>query len=191
MAQLPDAHEHIFHTAGTRHERDAHITYGRPTAAALETAGIPADADAYLCGPTSFMDGFSGLPHAHGLRPEAVHAELFSALTAVNPGVTATPATTAVRPHRPAGPKGSSPLITFARSGISTPWSATRTSLLDLAEACDIPTRWSCRTGVCHTCVTPRVDGDVRYTTAPLELPEPGTVLVCCSEPTTDVVLDL
>jgi ferredoxin len=64
-------------------------------------------------------------------------------------------------------------------------------TLLDLAEACDIPTRWSCRTGVCHTCVTPLVSGDVTYTTPPLELPAPGTVLVCCSEPATEVVVDL
>ncbi|MER6065026.1 2Fe-2S iron-sulfur cluster-binding protein [Streptomyces sp. NPDC001792] len=64
-------------------------------------------------------------------------------------------------------------------------------TLLDLAEACDIPTRWSCRTGVCHTCITHFVAGDITYTTPPLELPEPGTVLVCCSKPTTEVVLDL
>ncbi len=25
-------------------------------------------------------------------------------------------------------------------------------SLLELAEACDVPVRWSCRAGVCHNC---------------------------------------
>lgn len=188
LAQLPDAHEHIFYTAGTPHGGDAHITHGRPTACSLKAVGVPADADAYLCGPAPFMEGLSGLLHDHGLRPDRVHAEQFSALTAVNPGVTAT---AAIRPHQPPGPTGTGPLVTFARSGIATPWSAAHASLLDLAEACDIPTRWSCRTGVCHTCVTPLVAGDVSYTTPPLELPPPGSVLVCCGEPVTEVVLDL
>ncbi|MFI5751454.1 2Fe-2S iron-sulfur cluster-binding protein [Streptomyces sp. NPDC051644] len=99
--------------------------------------------------------------------------------------------TAAIRPHHPPGPPGTGPLITFARSGIITPWSPAHASLLDLAEACDIPTRWSCRTGVCHTCITHLVSGDITYSTQPLELPEAGTILVCCSKPTTEVVLDL
>ncbi|MGW0998219.1 2Fe-2S iron-sulfur cluster-binding protein [Streptomyces sp. NPDC002523] len=134
------------------------------------------------------MDDLSGYLRGQGLRPERIHTEQFSALPAINPGVAPT---AAVRPHQPPGPPGTGPLITFARSGITTRWSPTHLSLLELAEACDIPTRWSCRTGVCHTCVTHLVSGDVDYTTAPLELPEPGAVLVCCSEPAADVVLDL
>ncbi|MGW0872765.1 2Fe-2S iron-sulfur cluster-binding protein [Streptomyces sp. NPDC002740] len=125
---------------------------------------------------------------AHGPSAERIHREQFGALPAVNPGVTPG---TATRPHQPPGPTGTGPLVTFARSGLATPWSAARASLLELAEACDIPTRWSCRTGVCHTCVTPLVSGDVTYTTEPLELPEPGTALVCCGTPVTEVVLDL
>ncbi|MFE4964806.1 2Fe-2S iron-sulfur cluster-binding protein [Streptomyces sp. NPDC056660] len=150
--------------------------------------GIPADADAYLCGPTAFTDDLDGILRDHGLRPERIHTERFSALAAINPGIT--PAA-AVRPHQPSGAPGPGALVTFARSGVTTPWSPAHASLLELAEACDVPTRWSCRTGVCHTCVTPLVTGDVVYTTPPLELPEPGTVLVCCSTPATEAVLDL
>jgi pimeloyl-ACP methyl ester carboxylesterase len=58
-------------------------------------------------------------------------------------------------PHQPAGLPGTRPLVTFARSGISTPFDTDKTSVLELAEACDISTRWSCRTGACHTCTTP------------------------------------
>jgi ferredoxin len=134
------------------------------------------------------MDDLVGFLRDHGLRPEQIHTEQFSALPAINPGIT--PAA-AIRPHQPPGPPGTGPLITFARSGITTPWSPAHASLLDLAEACDIPTRWSCRTGVCHTCTTPLVAGDVTYTPQPLEPPEPGTVLVCCSRPAGKTVLDL
>ncbi|MEV6764257.1 MOSC and FAD-binding oxidoreductase domain-containing protein [Streptomyces sp. NPDC051105] len=188
LARLPDAREHLYYTADGPRPGEDRVTRGRPTAASLAALGIPPDADAYLCGPTAFMDDLGDILRDHGLRPERIHTERFSALTAINPGVTPT---AAVRPHQPSGPPGPGPLVTFARSGVSTPWSPAHASLLELAEACDIPTRWSCRTGVCHTCVTPLVTGDVVYTTPPLELPEPGTVLVCCSTPATEAVLDL
>ncbi|MER5523008.1 MOSC and FAD-binding oxidoreductase domain-containing protein [Streptomyces sp. NPDC002677] len=188
LARLPDAHEHLYYTADGPRPGEDRVTRGRPTAASLAALGIPADADAYLCGPTAFMDDFGALMRDHGLRPERIHTERFSALTAINPGIAPT---AAVRPHQPSGPAGPGPLVTFARSGVTTPWSPAHASLLELAEACDVPTRWSCRTGVCHTCVTPLVTGDVVYTTPPLELPDPGTVLVCCSTPATEAVLDL
>ncbi|MFE2075680.1 MOSC domain-containing protein [Streptomyces misionensis] len=189
LTQLPQAHEHVYYTAeATPHPDEPYVAHGRPTAPSFTAMGIPTDADAYLCGPPAFMDGIGSLLRDHGLAPERIHTEQFSALPAINPGVTPT---VAVRPHQPPGPTGTGPLITFARSGITTPWSPAHASFLDLAEACDVPTRWSCRTGVCHTCITHLVAGDITYTTPPLELPEEGTVLVCCSRPTTEVVLDL
>jgi ferredoxin-NADP reductase/MOSC domain-containing protein YiiM len=188
LRRLPNAHEHIYYTSETAGPERSYITQGRPTASSLAVLGIPAGADAYLCGPPAFMDDIAGFLRDHGLSPERIHTEQFSALPAINPGITPT---VAVRPHQPAGPRGTGPLITFARSGVTTPWSPAHASLLDLAEACDIPTRWSCRTGVCHTCITQLVAGDITYTTPPLELPEAGTILVCCSTPTTEVVLDL
>ncbi|MEU4928727.1 MOSC and FAD-binding oxidoreductase domain-containing protein [Streptomyces yokosukanensis] len=189
LARLPDAREQLYYTAEADPGPDGrHAVRGRPTAASLADLGLSADADAYLCGPPAFMDDLGAVLREHGLRPERIHTERFSALPAVNPGVM--PAT-AVRPHPPSGPPGTGPLITFARSGITTPWSPAHGSLLELAEACDIPTRWSCRTGVCHTCATHLVSGGITYTTPPLEPPEAGTVLVCCSAPATEVVLDL
>jgi ferredoxin len=94
-------------------------------------------------------------------------------------------------PHQPSGPPGTGPLVTFARSGISAPFSTTRRSVLELADACDVPTRWSCRTGVCHTCTTPLLSGDVSYFPDPLESPADGEVLICCARPGTDIVLDM
>jgi ferredoxin len=63
--------------------------------------------------------------------------------------------------------------------------------VLELAEACDVPTRWSCRTGVCHTCITPLLAGDITYSPDPLEPPPDGQVLICCARPGTDLVLDM
>ena len=81
--------------------------------------------------------------------------------------------------------------MTFARSGISVPFAASRRSVLDLADACDVRTRWRCRSGVCHTCTTPLLSGDVTYSPSPLEPPADGDVLTCCAQPGTDIVLDM
>jgi ferredoxin len=64
-------------------------------------------------------------------------------------------------------------------------------SLLELAEACDVPVRWSCRTGVCHTCETTLIAGNVAYNPDPVEPPADGSALICCSQPRDDLVLDL
>jgi ferredoxin len=63
--------------------------------------------------------------------------------------------------------------------------------VLEFAEACDVPTQWSCRTGVCHNCETALVAGTVRYDPEPLEPPAAGNVLICCAHPESDLVVDL
>jgi ferredoxin len=123
-----------------------------------------------------------------GIARERIHTELFGALAPINPGITDR---RAVPPHPPEGEPGTGPLITFVRSGLSVPWSEQQPSLLDLADACDVPTRWSCRTGVCHTCVTPLISGEVTYQPEPLEPPPAGQILPCCARPAGEVVLDL
>jgi ferredoxin len=81
--------------------------------------------------------------------------------------------------------------VTFARSGLSAPFPTHLRSVLELADACDVPTRWSCRSGVCHTCITTVLSGDVSYSPDPLDPPTDGQVLICCAQPDTDVVLDM
>ena len=71
------------------------------------------------------------------------------------------------------------------------PWSDDYASLLELAEACDVPVRWSCRTGVCHSCETTLIAGGVDYDPDPVEPPADGSALICCSRPRDAVVLDL
>ncbi|HEX6879284.1 MAG TPA: 2Fe-2S iron-sulfur cluster-binding protein, partial [Terriglobales bacterium] len=105
----------------------------------------------------------------------------------ITPGV----ARIAHTPHLPQGSPGPGPLVSFARSGITTEWDPKYQSLLELAEACDIPVRWSCRTGVCHTCITGLIGGSITYNPEPLERPSPGNALVCCSQPEDSVTLDL
>jgi ferredoxin-NADP reductase/MOSC domain-containing protein YiiM/ferredoxin len=189
LATLPHASEQVFYSAATPAElRRAHATPGRLTKEALAGLPIPSSASAYVCGPASFMADMRDALTAIGLGQAAIHTELFGALGAVNPGITGQ---ASKPPHQPPGPPESGALVTFARSGITTPFGDAWRSVLDLADACDVPTRWSCRTGVCHTCVTPLLSGDISYDPEPLELPADGQVLICCARPATDVVLDM
>ena len=189
LASLPHAREHIYYSAATADERHRrHATAGRLTADQLTTRGIPTAASAYICGPSSFMTDMRDALTALGVRAANIHTEQFAALTAINPGLTARPP---VAPHQPPGPRGSGPRVTFARSGITTAFDSRWRSVLDLADACDAPTRWACRAGVCHTCITPLLSGTYGYDPEPLEPPADGQVLICCAQPKTDLVLDM
>ncbi len=180
-----------------------YIVYSRPTAidhvgedfdapghvdaALLERIGVSTGSDFYLCGPSSFLQNMRDGLRGWGVPAGNVHTEIFGALEASTPGMAQVDHT----PHLPPGPPGSGPPVSFARSGITAAWDPKFKNLLELAEACDVPVRWSCRIGVCHTCMTGLIDGSTTYNPEPLEKPAAGNVLVCCSQPNAGVTLDL
>jgi len=160
---------------------------GHIDTALLKKIGVSPDSDFYLCGPSSFLRNMHDGLRDWGVAAEQVHTEVFGALEGITPGLERVDRT----PHQPQGPPGSGPSVSFARSGITVEWDRRFDSLLALAEACDVPVRWSCRTGVCHTCITGLIGGSVAYHPEPLERPTPGNVLVCCSQPEVNITLDL
>ena len=155
--------------------------------ALLERIGVSKGSDFYLCGPPSFLQNMREGLRNWGVPGGNVHAEIFGSLDAITPGMAQIDHT----PHLPEGPPGSGPPVSFARSGIAVAWDPKFASLLELAEACDVQVRWSCRTGVCHTCMTGLIAGSIVYDPEPLERPAPGNVLLCCSQPNADITLDL
>jgi len=162
---------------------------GRFSRSVFAALGLPPDADAYLCGPTQFMADMKAALTAIAVAPERIHIEVFNGGESRTPGVVG--ATTRT-PHPPSEEANSGPLVSFARSGISAHWNAARyASILEMAEACDVPVRWACRTGVCHNCESGLVSGSVVYEPQPLDKPADGNLLVCCSQPASDIVIDL
>jgi ferredoxin-NADP reductase/MOSC domain-containing protein YiiM len=161
---------------------------GHLDASTLDALGVPREADYYLCGPTAFMRDMSSGLAARGVPAERILSEIFSGGESMTPGVVGTAPRT---PHPPSGAPGSGPLVSFARSGLTVRWASSYRSLLELAEACDVPVRWSCRTGVCHTCESGLVSGTVAYEPEPLDRPAEGNLLTCCSRPERDVVIDI
>jgi ferredoxin-NADP reductase/MOSC domain-containing protein YiiM len=159
---------------------------GRIDTDLLQRIGVMPNSDFYLCGPPSFLASMRDGLQKRGVPAGNVHTEIFGALDSMTPGMARVDHT----PHVPAGSPGSGPSVSFARSGVTTAWDSKYQSLLELAEACDVPVRWSCRTGVCHSCMTGIINGSISYNPEPLEKPTPGNVLLCCAQPEIDVVLD-
>jgi len=189
LKQLPRGRSYVLYSKpttadqmGTDFDASGHVD-----AALLEKIGVSRDSDFYLCGPSSFLQSMREGLRSWGVPGDNVHLEIFGTLESITPGV----AQAGHTPHVPQGPAGPGPSVSFARSGITVAWDPKFESLLELAEACDVPVRWSCRTGVCHTCMTGLISGSISYRPEPLEQPAVGNLLVCCSQPKADVVVDL
>jgi ferredoxin-NADP reductase/MOSC domain-containing protein YiiM len=176
----PGAHDQI----GADFDATGHLSQS-----VFDTVGLSREADVYLCGPGRFMTDMEQALAAWGVARERIHLEIFNGGESMTPGVVGA---TTRPPHVPKDDADTGPLVSFARSGIAAHWKASAyQSLLELAEACDVPVRWACRSGVCHNCESGLVSGTVAYDPQPLEQPADGNLLICCSRPVRDVVLDL
>ena len=190
LKSLARGHSHIRYSAPGPEDRPG-VDFDRPGRVSLQVLqelGAPREADFYLCGPAAFMSGLTADLARWGVPSTRLHSENFGAGPAMTPGVVAGPPRA---PHLPDRPAGTGPMVSFARSNLSLRWDPAFQSLLELAEACDVPVRWACRTGVCHNCETALIAGEVDYFVAPLTPPANGDLLICCSRPRADVVLDL
>ena len=189
LSHLPNAAAHICYTRpGPDDGSSDYNTAGRLSAEVLRTLEVPRDVDVYLCGPSAFMADITTALIDIGVDAAHIHTEAFGTVGSLNPGVVDS---VGRPPHPPADEVGNGPTVSFARSDLTVHWSTAYTSLLELAEACDVPSRWSCRTGVCHTCETGLLSGSVTFSPEPIDAPPPGNVLTCCAQPRDDLVLDL
>lgn len=182
----------------------AHIRYSRPGAndvqgrdyhsqghvdIALLKQLLPFDDyEFYLCGPTSFMKSlYCGLLSL-GVSESRVHYEFFGPASLLKEK--AEPC--GQGPARSAEEELAGELrVTFARSGATAIWDPTCESILDLAEQQGLSPPYSCRSGICHTCMCELVQGEVEYFEEPLDQPDPGCVLICCSRPKSEVVIEI
>jgi ferredoxin-NADP reductase/MOSC domain-containing protein YiiM/ferredoxin len=190
LASLPNVRIHVCYSrpgADDLEGRDFDSA-GRLSGALLAELGLPRDAEAYVCGPAPFMEQISAALAAIGLDASRIHTEPFGPAPGLTPGIASAPARS---PHPPPGEPGHGPTIEFARTNLAVRWNDDYPSLLELAEACDVPVRWSCRTGVCHNCETTLIAGTLDYDPEPVEPPADGSALICCARPHDNVVLDL
>jgi ferredoxin-NADP reductase/MOSC domain-containing protein YiiM len=190
LAKLPHARSHVQYSQPDATDRIG-VDYdaaGRLTVSVLQKLGVPRECDFYLCGPSPFLEDFTEGLGDWGVTSDRVHTETFGSGKSITPGVKEAPHRL---PHAPAGSSGEGPKISFARAGLTVSWDSKFESLLELAEACDVRVRWSCRTGVCHMCECGLISGSVKYDPEPLEPPAGGNLLICCSRPQEDLVIDI
>jgi ferredoxin-NADP reductase/MOSC domain-containing protein YiiM len=190
LQKLVHGQSHIVYSKPEREDKPG-VDYdfvGHLSVPLLDQLGVSRTSDFYLCGPPSFLRDFGAGLRAWGTSSNRIHAEVFGPGESITPGIAAS---SRLPPHSPTGPPGLGSRISFTRSGLAVRWDSRFQSLLELAEACDVPVRWSCRTGVCHTCECALIGGAVDYDPAPLEPPAKGNLLICCSQPSGDVEIDL
>ena len=191
VRQLPHCRSHILYSKPDIEDKlgQDYDGIGHLDMTALDHLGVPRAGDFYICGPTGFMQDLIKRLAAAGVAAGRIHTEIFAGLDSITPGIAAK---TRRPPHVPDSNPATGPLVSFGRSGVAARWApSSYNSLLELAEACDVPVRWSCRTGVCHTCESGLVSGAVTYDPEPLDPPADGNVLICCSQPQGDIVIDI
>ena len=195
---------HVRRMAEANENVHAHVRYSQPQAVDIEGRDYDSrgrvdvtflrrvlpfdDYEFYLCGPTPFMRSlYCGLLSLD-VSEERIHYEFFG------------PASMLKEDAKPIGPAkvptAQSELaggiqVTFARSGVTAGWNPACESILDLAELQGLNPDYSCRSGICHTCMCALVEGEVEYFEEPLAEPDPGCVLICCSRPKTSLVVDV
>ena len=155
---------------------------GHVDAALLERLLPNEDVDYYLCGPAPFMKSvFSGLL-ARGVAEDRIHYEFFGPASVLRDGEDAAggdyvECATEIE-------------VTFKRSGVTGNWNPSFGTLLDMAEELGLSPAYSCRSGICQTCICAIDSGEVEFVEEPLDPPDEDAVLICCSKPKTDVVID-
>lgn len=150
------------------------------------------DYEFYMCGPTPFMESlYQGLKDLN-VADERIHYEFFGAgstLLKEQPGVSVGLAEE-LSDRLPVR-------VRFAKSKSEAVWEPSKGTLLDLAEAEGLRPAYSCRSGICQTCATRVLSGEVDYLEPPMAAPPTGEALICSSYPQaldggdSEIVLDL
>lgn len=147
------------------------------------------DYDFYLCGPPPFMQAIYVMLRELGAPRYRIAYEFFGPATVLEPDAVRVPAV----PAQPARiePAGEATTVEFRKSGLTAVWDGSAVSLLDFAENQGLLPEFSCRAGICGTCKSRLISGDIAYFEEPLDELGSGEVLLCCSKPRGSVVLDI
>jgi len=152
---------------------------------ALLTTGAPdiVHAVCLICGPPPMLDATTGLLTKIGVPQPQISFEIFQAAVAASAGgppvAKASPPRDVVRGLR------------FERSGSATTVDGDQT-MLEAAEACGVAIPSLCRAGVCGTCRTQVLSGDVQCASRMLDEQDrqDGFVLACVTRIESDCTID-
>jgi ferredoxin-NADP reductase len=187
LALIGARHPHVRIVLASSQAADPYVYPGRIDESLIRTT-VPefAGAVAMICGPQSMIDGMRALLVQMGMPAGQVRSEVFEAAVAATAGKPPNATeddqvTTSARDHR----------MKCTRAGQAVKIQAGQT-LLEAAEAAGVPIDSLCRSGVCGTCRTKVLDGQVECESALLDDEDraDGFVLACVSHARTDCVVE-
>ncbi len=189
VAQHPNLSSHFCYRTPSAEDRATNRfdSEGFVTREVLQSLLCLDDYDFYLCGPPPFMQAMYQTLRGLGVAKNRIAYEFFGPATVLETGAAQPPVAAKTAPAM----TGGAITVEFRKSGIMAEWNAGAQSLLSFAEDYGLKPDFSCRAGICGTCSSRKLSGDVRYFEDPLDDVAEGDVLLCCSRPTTAVVLDL
>lgn len=142
----------------------------------------------YTCGPAPFMAGVRALLAQAGFDMARYRQESFAFDTLEPPAAAAVSTATAGA----AGGAATLHRIRLQKSGTEFACTSEQ-SILQAAQAAGLRIAYSCASGVCGTCKSRKISGQVRMAHAggirQREIDQ-GWILPCCSKPLSDVLLD-
>ncbi len=197
IALRPGLSAHYCYRAPNTTDRSGNLFHseGFITRSVLQSLLCLDDYDFYLCGPPPFMQAMYQTLRSLGVAKTRIAYEFFGPATVLDtedkPASVAPAVTTAATGKVATGEVAGAITVEFRKSGIVAQWTDEAHSLLALAENHGLKPDFSCRAGICGTCLSHIVSGDVAYFEEPLEDLAQGELLLCCSRPKTAIVLDL
>ena len=173
--QLPGLTLHTFYTRPGPDDvvGDDYDHLGRMSSEYVPDQLILGNARFYMCGPEQMMSEMRRGLEDRGVLPFEIFEERFvsdSGAVVVDPNARFQ--------------------VTFRKSDRELEWTANDGTLLDFAEAHDIPVQGGCRVGQCESCFVRVLKGSVRHSSPDVEPEEDDGCLTCQSVPLENIELD-
>ena len=191
-ASRPGVSTHFCYRFPTERDKadKSHHSEGLITRELLQSLLPLDDYEVYLCGPRPFMQAVYQILRGLGIEKHRIAYEFFGPATVLEQAPAA-PVPAAIAPRTEKAVAGDAVTVEFRKSGLTAVWDEAAGSLLDFAEAQGLSPDFSCRAGICSTCKSRLVDGEVAYFEDPLDELAADEVLLCCSKPQGPVVIDI
>ena len=191
LYSYPNFHVHYCYSRPRPEDEGKYHTQGYADKQLLADTVIPqiesthngvAEAEYFLCGSPAFMDSLKQGLNELSVSEERVYFESFGG------GKTKGKAQSNGKNQKSID----SAEVVFAQSDRTLTWTPEDGTLLEFAEANNIDPEFSCRQGICLTCMCQLKEGEVKYLEEPSGEPDEGAVLICISKPKSNkLVLDL
>ncbi len=191
-ASRPDVTAHFCYRFPTKEDKELrrHHSEGVVSRELLQSLLPLDDYDFYLCGPAPFMQAVYSTLRSLSVPKQRIAYEFFGPATLLET-VTEKVAQVATTPSAPVDMATGQTTVEFRRSRQKAVWDSSAESLLAFAEEQGLEPDFSCRAGICGSCKSHLVAGEVTYFEEPLYELEAGEVLLCCSKPRGAVILDI